>query len=199
VKPHHLLALASAMFTSAFGVTASTQARPPARPDVLQKSVGEMTAEDEDAFTNASEATIERVCIACHPFDKIVKTRRTVREWSEQVTLMKGRGAPGTDADFTLVTRYLPRYYGVVAVNTAPAEELTAVLGLSAKDASGVVEYRKTHGDFADLASLERVDGIDKAKLEEQPEAIRFTKPGSGLRDERRPRFTASQPAAQTR
>ena len=145
-----------------------------------------MTAEDEETFTNAAEATMERVCIACHPFEKIVKTRRTVAQWAEQITLMKGRGAPGTDADFALVRKYLPRYYGVVDVNTAPAEELTAVLGLSGKDATAVVDYRKAHGDFGDLASLERVDGIDKAKLEEQPEAIRFAKPSS------------SQPAAQT-
>lgn len=146
-----------------------------------------MTAGDEETFTNAAEATMERVCIACHPFEKIVKTRRTVAQWTEQITLMKGRGAPGTDADFALVKKYLPRYYGVVDVNTAPAEELTAVLGLSSKVAAAVVEYRKAHGEFADLASLERVDGVDKAKLEEQPEAIRFGKPTSSPPAARRP------------
>jgi len=155
---------------------ASQQPKPPAKldPAVLQKSVGEMTAEDEDAFTDAAEATMERVCIACHPFEKIVKTRHTVREWQEQVTLMKGRGAPGTDADFDLVKKYLPRYYGAVAVNTAAADELTSVLGLSARDAAAVVAYRMAHGSFTDLASLEKVEGIDKAKLEAQPEALRF-------------------------
>ena len=117
---------------------------------------------------------MERVCVACHPFEKIVATRRTVAQWAEQVALMKGRGAPGTDADFDLVKKYLPRYYGVVNVNTATAGELTSVLGLTAKDAAAVVEYRKRHGDFTDLASLEKVDGLDKAKLEEQPEALRF-------------------------
>jgi competence ComEA-like helix-hairpin-helix protein len=48
------------------------------------------------------------------------------------------------------------------------------VLGLSAKDANAIVEYRKAHGNFTDLASLEKVEGVDKAKLEEQPEALRF-------------------------
>ena len=187
MKPRYVpLVLAAISWTSAVALSASTQAKPPAGQDAtaLRKSVGDMTAEDEDRFTNAAEATLERVCIACHPFEKIVKTRRTVREWTDQITLMKGRGAPGTDADFALVTKYLPRYYGVVAVNTAPAEELTAVLGLSSKDANAVVEYRKAHGGFADLPSLERVDGIDKAKLEAQPEAIRFA--------------PTSSPAAQT-
>ena len=174
MKPHHAsLALASVLLTSAVALSASPQAKPNAA--VLQKSVGDMTADDEDAFTDAAEATLQRVCVACHPFEKIVATRRTVREWTDQIALMKGRGAPGTDADFALVTKYLPRYYGVVAVNTAPAAELTAVLGLSAKDADAVVAYRSAHGDFVDLASLEKVDGIDKAKLEAQPEAIRYT------------------------
>lgn len=187
MKPHQAwLLLASAALTCAAGVSASTQAKPAASA-VLQKSVGDMSAEDEDTFTTAAEATMERVCIACHPFEKIVKTRRTVAQWAEQITLMKGRGAPGTDADFALVRKYLPRYYGIVDVNGASAEELTGVLGLSSKDAGAVVEYRKAHGDFADLAALERVDGIDKAKLEAQPEAIRFAKP------------TSSPPAARTR
>ncbi len=59
-------------------------------------------------------------------------------------------------------------------VNAAAAEELAAVLGLTAKDAQAIVEYRKAHGNFADLAALMKIEGIDKTKLEEQPEALRF-------------------------
>jgi len=152
------------------------QAKPPAKvdPAVMAKSVGEMTADEEQQFSDAAEATIERVCIACHPFENIVKTRRTPPEWNIQVTTMAGRGAPGTDADFATIKKYLIRYYGIVRVNTATPEELTAVLGLPAKVAAAVVDYRKTNGNFTDLASLEKVEGIDKAKLEEQPEAVRF-------------------------
>jgi len=56
----------------------------------------------------------------------------------------------------------------------ATPSELAAVLGLSAKDAQAVVDYRKAHGNFADLAALMKIEGIDKAKLEEQPDALRF-------------------------
>jgi competence ComEA-like helix-hairpin-helix protein len=144
-------------------------------PALLAKSVGDMTADEEQQFSDAAEATIERVCIACHPFENIIKTRRAAPEWNIQVTTMSQRGAVGTDADFTTIKKYLTRYYGVVRVNTATAEELTAVLGLPAKVAEAVVEYRKAHGNFTDLASLEKVEGVDKAKLEEQPEALRFS------------------------
>jgi len=155
----------------------ASAARPPqARidPAIMAKSVGEMTADEEQQFSDAAEATIERVCISCHPFENIIRTRRTPPEWSLQVTTMAGRGAPGTAADFAAVKKYLIRYYGIVRVNTATAEELTAVLGLPANIATAVVEYRKAHGDFTDLASLEKVEGVDKAKLEEQAEALKF-------------------------
>ena len=152
------------------------QTKPPAKidPVIMAKSVGEMTAAEEEQFSNAVEATMERVCILCHPFENITKTRRNISDWNVQVTTMAGRGAPGTDAEFGTITKYLIRFYGVVHVNSATAEELTSVLGLSAKDANAVVEYRKAHGKFTDVTALEKVDGIDKAKIEEQPEALRF-------------------------
>jgi competence ComEA-like helix-hairpin-helix protein len=140
----------------------------------LTKNVGDLTPAEEEEFVKVAESTLERVCIACHPFENIVKTRRTLPEWNDQVTNMAMRGAPGTETDFTLAKRYLARYYGVVRVNSATAEELSAVLGLSSKTAAALVEYRKTNGRFTDLASLTKVEGVDKAKLEENADALRF-------------------------
>jgi competence ComEA-like helix-hairpin-helix protein len=140
----------------------------------LTKSIGDLTTAEEEEFVKVTEATLERVCVACHPFENIIKTRRTVPEWNDQVTNMAMRGAPGTETDFTLVKKYLARYYGVIKVNSATAEELSAVLGFSSKTAAAVVEYRKTNGNFTDLASLTKVEGVDKAKLEENADALRF-------------------------
>jgi len=177
-RPAALVAVTATMLIASITVGASRppQAKPPVKVDqaIMTKSVGEMTAEEEGLFSDAAEATIERVCIACHPFENIVKTRRTVREWNDQVTVMKGRGAPGTDPDFATVKKYLSRYYGIVRINSAAAEELTAVLGLSPKAANAVVEYRNAHGRIPDLEAFLKIDGVDKAKIEEQPEALRF-------------------------
>src|SRR5262245_33880020 len=87
------------------GTSAPRAQKPPARADatVMAKSVGDMTAEEEGLFSDAAEATMERVCVACHPLENIVKTRRTVRDWNDQVDAMKGRGAPGTDPDFAAI------------------------------------------------------------------------------------------------
>jgi competence ComEA-like helix-hairpin-helix protein len=182
VRSHWALATASMMLVGSIAASASAPGTHPGTspqsaakiPPALTKPVGELTADEEGEFSDAAEKTLERVCVACHPFENIIKTRRTPREWNDQVTVMSQRGAPGTEPDFALIKKYLTRYYGIVRVNSATAEELSAVLGLPAKVAAAVVEYRTAHGKFEDIAALEKVEGVDKAKLEEQPEAIRF-------------------------
>jgi competence ComEA-like helix-hairpin-helix protein len=177
VKPHTVFVPAAFLIlVTTIAAASAPQAKPPAKVDsaVLAKSVGEMTADEEQQFSDAAEATLQRVCIACHPFENITKTRRTIREWNDQVTVMKGRGAPGTDPDFATIKKYLIRYFGIVPVNTATADELTAVLGLSPKAAAAVVDYRTAHGKIPDLETFLKIDGVDKAKIEEQPEALRF-------------------------
>jgi competence ComEA-like helix-hairpin-helix protein len=179
--PAACLFAAALMFVAAIAVRASTSSDQAqgakAGGDVaalMAKGPGDLTQEEQDALDAAAESTMQRVCIACHPFENIIRTRRTLREWSDQVTNMAQRGAPGTEKDFALVKRYLTRWYGIVRVNTATPEELSSVLGLPAKVATAVVDYRKEHGNFTDVAGLLKVDGVDKAKLEEQPEALRF-------------------------
>lgn len=122
----------------------------------------------------AAEEVTAKVCLTCHPWEQITLARRTPREWSETVSSMAARGAIGTKEQFSTITKFLTRYYGVVQVNTATAQDLSAVLGLSARDAAAVVAYRKAHGKFANAAALAKVDGIDTSRLEEQPEAIRY-------------------------
>jgi competence ComEA-like helix-hairpin-helix protein len=167
------LVLVTAMTTgTASPIQAPAIAKPPS--PALTKNVGDLTVEEEQEFAAQAEATLERVCIQCHPMENITKTRRSMRDWSDQVTQMGQRGAPGTEADLALVRKYMTRYYGLVRVNSATAEELSAVLGLPAKAATAIVEYRKANGRITDRATLAKVAGIDKTKLDEQPEALVF-------------------------
>ena len=174
VRPAWLLAAAGIIFVATIGARASSpppesiQARKPAPQTAAQK------AEAEEAAAVAAEELTAKVCLTCHPWEQITIARRTPREWTETVASMSARGAVGTKQQLSTITKFLTRYYGVVRVNTATAEELSAVLGLSAKDAAAVVAYRKVHGKFANAAALAKVDGIDKSRLEEQPEAIRY-------------------------
>jgi competence protein ComEA len=145
-------------------------------PEGLQgkPAIKELTAKEEEERAAVVEETMDRACRMCHPIENVTRMRRTVREWADVLTTMQGRGASATEEEFEAIHWYLNRYFGVVRVNTATVDELAAVLGLSAKDAQAIVEYRKAHGNFADLAALMKIEGIDKAKLEEQPDALRF-------------------------
>jgi competence ComEA-like helix-hairpin-helix protein len=128
----------------------------------------------EEELARLGEETTDQVCTSCHPWEEFVHVRRTAREWDYMVTTMAAKGARATDEQLETVKRFLIRYYGIVRVNAAPAEELSAVTGLSRSEAAAVVKYRETHGRFADPAALAKVPGIDSAKLEADPEALKF-------------------------
>jgi competence ComEA-like helix-hairpin-helix protein len=128
----------------------------------------------EDEFARIGEEMTGRLCIACHGWADIFVKRRTAREWEHVVRDMAGRGVVGTEAEMALVRRYLTWSFGLVAVNAAAPDELSAVLGLSMEDAEALVAYRKAHGRFADPAELSKVPGIDTAALEAQIDALRF-------------------------
>jgi competence ComEA-like helix-hairpin-helix protein len=150
------------------------QEQSPPPQSAPQPAAADAKAAEEEELARVGEETTDQLCRMCHPIENITRMRRTVREWADVITTMQGRGANGTEEQFQAIHKYLARYYGLVAVNTASAQDLSAVLGLTAKDAEAIVAYRKAHGKFADLAALSKVEGIDKAKIEEQPEAIRF-------------------------
>jgi competence protein ComEA len=137
----------------------------------VQKDAAALTDEELD---RVGSATTEKVCTECHGIEEVNGTRRTARDWNTVIASMVARGANATDDQLAMIRKYLTRYNGSVAVNTAPAEELSAVLGLSGKDAQAIVEYRTAHGKFADIAGLAKVPGIDTARIEAQADALRF-------------------------
>lgn len=173
-RPSWVLAAAATVLAGSIGARAS--AVPGAgiqSPDPAAQSPAK-ALQDEEAFALLGEETTEKVCIVCHPWENITRTRRTLRDWDIMVVSMAARGAQGTEEQFTTVKKFLTRYYGMVRVNTAPAAEIAAVLGLTAKDAAAVVEYRKANGKFADTTALGKVSPIVKSKVDEQPEAVIF-------------------------
>ncbi len=129
----------------------------------------------EEELARAAEELTDKVCsTSCHTWEEFTKTRRTPTDWRDMVSSMATKGANATSDQFATITRYLTRYYGVVLVNTAPATELVAVLGLSAKDADAIVQHRKVNGKFANAEALASVPGIDKSKIESQVDSLRF-------------------------
>ena len=179
MKRTWLVSGAALIFSAALGATASS---PPAQTPpatvkparVPDPPVKDMTAEQEEKWAAETEALVERACVSCHPIADITKVRKSWGDWNTTVARMAALGIEADEDQLTAVKLYMARYYGAVNVNKAGAAELSAVLGLSAKQAAAVTAYRDTHGEFADADALAKVEGIDKAKIADAAEALRF-------------------------
>lgn len=170
MAPAWALCVAGVVLAASLAVRAMT----PASGDHAVAAQAAEQRPDEEASAVLGEKTTEKACLVCHPWENIVEIRRTVSQWDEVVANMAQRGAPATPDELAIVTKFLARYYGLVHVNSAGAEEFSSVLGLSEKDARAIVGYRQAHGKFADAAALASVEGIEKTKIEEQLDALVF-------------------------
>ena len=54
---------------------------------------------------------------------------------------------------------------GKISLNTATAQELTALTGVGEKTAQAIIAYRDTHGGFTSIDELQQVKGIGPAKF----------------------------------
>lgn len=140
-------------------------------PLVIAVAVG---AQDTPA-SRPPKAIFEKTCSACHTAESVVSARRTRDQWQETIdSMVTEQGAKITDEEYTPILEYLVATYGRVNVNTAPADEIAQITGLSQTEAEAVVKYRKDKGKFADFEALVKVPGIDSKKLEKSRQAIAF-------------------------
>src|SRR6187402_2949901 len=110
----------------------SQAAKPPAAQTAGPRAAAPALSDEE--LTRVGEPLLTKVCsTSCHGPDRIDEMRRTRDDWSDQVRTMMLNGAQASEMQFAAIGQYLTRYYGVVAINTAPADELSAVVGFSAK------------------------------------------------------------------
>jgi competence protein ComEA len=131
-------------------------------------------AEVQSTASPPVKESLQRVCVTCHPLEQITASRRSRSQWEDLINRMIERGAKGTDEEFTVIFDYLVGQYGRVNVNTAAADEIAQVLGLSAKEAESIVTYRQANGKFDGFDALIRTPDVDREKLEKSREAISF-------------------------
>lgn len=139
-----------------------------------------MAAESDDAKLlpgGPAKPTVARVCIDCHGSANFRRLRLNRDGWSEKVDDMVDRGAKATDAELGAIVDYLAENFGPgskVNVNTAPMVELKVLLGLSAKQADAVVDYREVNGRFTEWRDLLKVPGVDAKVIEEKQAMMAF-------------------------
>ena len=132
-------------------------------------------AAPDDLIASGEQVTGAVCATACHGWEIFVDyPRQTALQWDYVITDMAGRGAAATEEQLELVRRFLKRVWGTVWINSAGAEELMAVLGLSEGDAAALIAWRGKHGRFTDLESVKAVHGIDAGAIDSQAQAITY-------------------------
>jgi competence protein ComEA len=120
---------------------------------------------------------VAKACLSCHGAGNFRKKRLAKDGWSEQVADMIDRGAQATDAQVDAVVQYLTENFGKTSrlyINTAPFEELKAVLGLTVAETQSLIAFRTEHGDFKSWEDVQKVPGVEPKKLEAKKESIAF-------------------------
>jgi competence protein ComEA len=131
-------------------------------------------AEPSELPPGPGRDTLIRVCSDCHGVDLFEGQRRTRDQWREVVEDMVSRGANSSDDDTKTIVNYLATAMGRVNVNRAPDSEIQAVLELPAAEATAIVEYRTSAGEFKNIDDLKKVPGLDFGKVEPKKDRITF-------------------------
>ena len=157
-----MVAMAAAMFGAA--TVRARQDAPAPKDD--QAALAELDAKEQ--------AIVIKYCSDCHEWSQINDSRRTKDDFEGMLTDMLSRGGSSTDADFNAILDYALRHSGMVFINKAGADEIAAVIGLTAKEAQAIVAYRTEHGKFADVDAVKKVSGVDTKKIDANRAFILF-------------------------
>jgi competence protein ComEA len=138
-------------------------------------------AGDDDEAKNlpagAGKDAVAKVCLTCHGAGNFRQLRLNSDGWSDKVADMVDKGAQASDAETASVIAYLVQYFGPdskINVNTAPFQEIKAVLLLTAKETQAVMDYRQQNGPFKAVAELAKIPGVPAEKVEAQRDKIVF-------------------------
>src|SRR3954451_24493525 len=120
-SPHRFLAPACAGLLLAMAASVGAQrgaAPPPApqgqpRPAPAQPGPRTPAPTRTTAGTDAREAPAPKLCTQSHPFENVIAIRRTRAQWEATVENMVGRGARGTQAEFSSIIDFLAEKYGL--------------------------------------------------------------------------------------
>lgn len=112
-----------------------------------------------------------RVCGVCHQSDRTASLRLTRDGWDELIGEMVKRGAKLTDAERAQVLDYLSTNFlgeapHPINLNTAPAIDLEAVIGLGRTEAGTFIAWREKNGPCKTINDLKNIAGVSFAKLD---------------------------------
>jgi competence protein ComEA len=114
---------------------------------------------------------VVRVCGVCHQPDRTASLRLTRDGWDELIGEMVKRGAKLTDAEHAQVLDYLSTNFlgeapHPINLNTAPAIDLEAVIGLGRAEAGTFIAWREKNGPCKTIDDLKNIPGVSFEKLD---------------------------------
>jgi competence protein ComEA len=119
--------------------------------------------------------TLKKVCSMCHSPENVVGMAKNRDDWGAVVGQMASTGADGTDDEFNQIVDYLAAYFPKsINVNKAAAKDLEAGLQLSSKEAESMVRYRGENGNFKSIEDIQKVPGLDAAKIAAKKNLLEF-------------------------
>lgn len=133
-------------------------------------------AAQDDLPEGKGKETLENTCTECHGLDKVLSELRNRERWKAIATVMRSKGATMSDDELNTLVDYLYRNFGKdeVNINKAPAKEIEAVLGVSAREAAAIVRHREQNGAFKSWVEVAEVEGVDKARIEARKDRLAF-------------------------
>ena len=176
--------LRAPVFVLALVAGVGAQENPPPRPKVtLPEGPGMQLVKTE--------------CVRCHALDNITSHKLDREGWENVVDRMITLGAKLQAEQADTIIDYLTKNFGkakpspaesskpaanspsdptpsTINVNKATAKELQVLLDLSPDEAQALIAARTRHGDFKNLADLERVPGIPVKRIEARKSQLVF-------------------------
>lgn len=115
---------------------------------------------------------VQPVCTVCHSPEYFLHSR-TWPIWQGVFDQMSGYGAVATKEQWSHIYQYFQKTMTDIDVNHADEDQLTAILGVDMKTAILMVQRRP----FASLGAMEKVPGVNKAKIELMKDRVLFDTP----------------------
>jgi len=133
----------------------------------------------QDLPAGEGRETFKRVCTQCHDIDSIPRLRYSRADWANLVFSMKDMGADASSAELEQIIDYLAKNFGKgeakkTNVNSASAKEIEAALGFNTKESELIVLYRMKNGNYKDVNSMLKVEGVDTGKIQSAKDKMEF-------------------------
>lgn len=102
----------------------------------------------------------------------VVPTLEETLAWKQEDTAGMREWLPYTEETAQRAVTPAQNQTGLVNINTASAEELTALNGIGESRAEAIIAYRNAHGQFTGIEEIKNVDGIKNGLYEKIKDKI---------------------------